>query len=72
MGSLGATLPPEPEKTEAPKNEPKKEETPVEDEPEDEESEESDVDLDLTGVVEPDTGTVKRNINSADKIIRIR
>ena len=55
MGSLGATLPPEPEKSEAPKSEPKKEETPVEeDEPE---SEESDVELDLTGVILPDTGT---------------
>ena len=57
LGSLGATLPPEPEKSEAPKSEPKKEETPVEDEPEPEpESEESDVELDLTGVIEPDTG----------------
>lgn len=56
LGSLGATLPPEPEKSEAPKSEPKKEETPVEDEPEPEpESEESDVELDLTGVIEPDT-----------------
>ena len=60
MGSLGATLPPEPEKSEAPKSEPKKEETPVEEDEPEPESEESDVELDLTGVILPDTGTVSK------------
>ena len=58
---MGATLPPEPKKSEAPKSEPKKEDTPIDDEPEPEpESEESDVELDLTGVIEPDTGMVSK------------
>lgn len=55
LESMGATLPAKSEKSETPKPETKKEETPVEEDVPEEESEESDVELDLSGVIEPDT-----------------